>query len=76
MGPLGPFTYRGVLLGPVIGWTNHHSVVQYGKTEAGKERWWVFYHDCELSGGVDHLRSVRMREVWYDGKGDMHLSPQ
>lgn len=75
-GPLGPFTYRGVLLGPVIGWTNHHSVVQYGKTEAGEERWWVFYHDCELSGGVDHLRSVRMREVWYDGKGDMHLSPQ
>ena len=27
--PLGPFTYRGVLLRPVIGWTTHHSIVQF-----------------------------------------------
>ena len=66
-GPRGPFTYRGMLFGPVVGWTNHHSVVEYGG------RWWVFYHDCEMSGGVDHLRSVRMREAWHNQKGDMTL---
>ena len=71
--PLGPFTYHGRLLEPVVGWTNHHSIIQYPE---GSGRWWVFYHDCELSGGVDHLRSVRMREVWYDGEGGMHLQPQ
>ena len=73
-GPRGPFTYGGVLLGPVVGWTNHHSVVKYGKNEKGLDRWWVFYHDCELSKGVDHLRSVRMREVWYDEEAKMTLT--
>jgi len=66
--PRGPFTYAGTLLEPVVGWTNHHSVVQY------KGRWWVFYHDCERSGGVDHLRSVRMREVWHLPDGKMTLT--
>jgi hypothetical protein len=71
--PLGPFTYKGRLLEPVIGWTNHHSIVEW------RGRWWVFYHDCEegQNGEVaDHLRRVRMREVWYDAEGGMHLSPQ
>src|SRR5690606_30502055 len=27
--PYGPFTYRGVILNPVIGWTNHHSIVEF-----------------------------------------------
>jgi hypothetical protein len=65
--PLGPFTYRGRLMEPVLGWTTHHSIVEW----AGK--WWLFYHDCELSKGTDHLRSVKMREVRYDGEGGMHL---
>lgn len=59
--PLGPFTYRGTLLEPVLGWTTHHSIVEH------RGRWWLFYHDCELSGGVDHLRSVKVREIVYDG---------
>lgn len=65
--PWGPFTYRGRLLGPVVGWTTHHSIVEV------EGRWWLFYHDCELSKGVDHLRSVRVREVKYDARGDMLL---
>jgi hypothetical protein len=68
--PLGPFTYKGKLLDPVLGWTNHHSIVEW------RGRTWVFYHDCTVSGGTDHLRSVRMREAWYDAEGGMHLSPQ
>jgi hypothetical protein len=52
--PYGPFTYRGVLLKPVVGWTNHHSVVEFN----GK--WYLFYHDSKLSGGQTHLRSVKV----------------
>lgn len=65
-GPTGPFTYGGRMLEPVLGWTTHHSVVEF---PAESDRWWLFYHDCELSGGVDHLRSVKVREIWYDEEG-------
>lgn len=64
--PLGPFTYAGTLLAPVLGWTTHHSVVEF---PVRSDRWWLFYHDCELSGGVDHLRSVKVKEIFYDGNG-------
>lgn len=67
--PLGPFTYQGRILEPVLGWTTHHSIVEF------EGRWWLFYHDCELSGGVDHLRSVKMREIFYDTKGRITLTP-
>ena len=65
--PWGPFRYRGRILEPVSGWTTHHSIVEI------KGKWWIFYHDCELSKGVDHLRSVRAREIGYDEKGDIYL---
>ncbi|KAJ5936730.1 hypothetical protein N7466_003180 [Penicillium verhagenii] len=65
--PFGPFTYRGRILEPVLGWTTHHSIVEF------QGRWWLFYHDCELSGGVDHLRSVKMREIVYDDEGAIRL---
>lgn len=65
--PMGPFTYAGRILEPVLGWTNHHSTVEWN----GK--WYVVYHDCELSKGVDHLRSVKMREFVYDDAGKIHL---
>jgi len=55
--PYGPFTYQGVILTPVIGWTTHHSIVEY------KEKWYLFYHDARPSGGVDHLRSMKVTEL-------------
>jgi len=61
--PLGPFTYGGRILEPVLGWTTHHSVVEF------KGKWYLFYHDCELSKGVDHLRSVKVKEIFYDDDG-------
>ncbi|KAK1963575.1 family 43 glycosyl hydrolase [Colletotrichum eremochloae] len=61
--PLGPFTYRGRILEPVLGWTTHHSIVEF------KGQWWLFHHDCELSNGVDHLRSVKVKEIFYDADG-------
>jgi len=66
--PLGPFTYGGRILEPVLGWTTHHSIVQH------KDKWYLFYHDCSLSKGVDHLRSVKMREIYHDKEGKIHLS--
>lgn len=65
--PLGPFTYRGRILEPVLGWTTHHSIVEF------EGKWWLFYHDCELSGGVSHLRNVKVREIAYDAEGSIHL---
>ncbi|KAJ7746798.1 glycosyl hydrolase [Mycena maculata] len=61
--PLGPFTYRGRILEPVLGWTTHHSIVEF------EGRWWLFHHDCELSKGVDHLRCVQVKEIFYDREG-------
>ncbi|MCR5267053.1 MAG: glycoside hydrolase family 43 protein [Lachnospiraceae bacterium] len=51
--PDGPFTYKGRIMEPVLGWTTHHSVVQIGG------EWYLFYHDCELSGGITHERCVK-----------------
>lgn len=61
--PYGPFVYQGVLLSPVVGWTTHHSICQF------QDRWYLFYHDAILSGGVTHLRSVKMTEFHYDARG-------
>jgi beta-xylosidase len=55
--PTGPFTYKGRVLEPVLGWTNHHSIVEF------KGKWYLFYHDCSLSGGVDHLRCLKYTEL-------------
>jgi len=61
--PYGPFTYKGVVLNPVIGWTNHHSIVEHN----GK--WYLFYHDSTLSGGKTHLRSVKVTELTHNADG-------
>ncbi|WP_410769723.1 glycoside hydrolase family 43 protein [Fontibacillus sp. BL9] len=61
--PLGPFVYQGTILNPVIGWTTHHSIVQF------KEKWYLFYHDSSLSGGADNKRSVKYTELKYNEDG-------
>jgi len=62
--PYGPFTYQGVILKPVVGWTTHHSIVEF------KGKWFLFYHDTEVSGGKTHLRNIKVTELHYtpDGK--------
>ncbi|KAF8156105.1 glycosyl hydrolase [Crassisporium funariophilum] len=65
--PLGPFTYRGRILEPVLGWTTHHSIVEF------QGRWWLFYHDTTLSGGKNHLRCVKVKQIFYDEDGDIQL---
>ncbi len=63
--PLGPFTYRGHILSPVIGWTTHHSIVEF------QGRWYLFYHDSSLSGGVTHKRCVKVVELEYEADGSI-----
>ena len=46
----GPFTYQGVILTPVIGWTTHHSICEF------KGKWYLFHHDSQPSGGRTWLR--------------------
>ncbi|WP_205509607.1 glycoside hydrolase family 43 protein [Longitalea arenae] len=62
--PYGPFTYRGVLLAPVEGWTNHHSIIE----KDGK--WYLFYHDVQLSGKT-HLRNVKVAPLTYNADGSI-----
>jgi Glycosyl hydrolases family 43 len=59
--PYGPYTYQGVILTPVIGWTTHHSIVEFD----GK--WWLFYHDAILSGAT-HLRCIKLTQLRYDAQ--------
>ncbi len=61
--PLGPYTYRGRILDPVSGWTTQHSIVEY------QGRWFIFYHDCELSGGKDSKRNIKYAEIRYNTDG-------
>lgn len=63
--PMGPFTYQGRILEPVIGWTTHHSIIEY------KGKWYLFYHDSSLSGGINHRRCVKYMELKYREDGSI-----
>ncbi|CAG8951710.1 hypothetical protein HYFRA_00005510 [Hymenoscyphus fraxineus] len=65
--PFGPFTYQGRILNPVEGWTTHHSICEF------KDKWYLFYHDTSLSG-KNHLRSVKVKEIFYDDEGKIKLA--
>ena len=61
--PYGPFTYQGVILDPVVGWTTHHSIVEF------KGQWYLFYHDCVPSNDITHLRSLKVQRLFYNPDG-------
>jgi len=61
--PYGPFTYRGNVLEPVLGWTNHHSIVEF------QGKWYLFYHDAQASGGQTHLRNIKVTELTHRADG-------
>jgi len=61
--PYGPFTYQGVILTPVVGWTTHHAIVEY------KGKWYLFHHDSVPSGGRTWLRSLKVAELIYHPDG-------
>lgn len=47
---------------PVKGWTTHHSIVEF------KGKWYIFYHDTELSGKT-HLRNIKVAELVHKADG-------
>ena len=61
--PYGPFTYQGVLLDPVVGWTTHHCIVEF------RGQWYLLYHDCVPSGDITHLRSLKVQRLFYREDG-------
>jgi len=61
--PYGPFTYSGRILNPVIGWTSHHSIIEFDG------EWYLFYHDSSLSKGATHLRSIKVTRLTHDENG-------
>lgn len=64
--PYGPFTYQGKILTPVVGWTTHHSIIEF------QGKWYLFYHDSVPSGGKTWLRSMKVIELTYDEAGRIH----
>lgn len=61
--PYGPFVYQGIILTPVVGWTTHHSIVEF------KGKWYLFHHDSVPSGGKTWLRSLKVVELEYNPDG-------
>jgi len=61
--PYGPFTYQGVILDPVVGWTTHHAIAEV------KGKWYLFYHDCVPSNDTTWLRSLKVQELFYNEDG-------
>ena len=60
--PLGPWTYRGVILDPVSSTTSHPGVIEY------KGKWYMTYHTADAKGGGHFRRSVAIDRVeWDDG---------
>lgn len=64
--PYGPFTYKGIFMKPVQGWTTHHSIIEF------KGKWYIFYHDTQLSGKT-HLRNVKVTELKHLPDGSIEM---
>ena len=63
--PYGPFTFGGVILEPVVGWTTHHSIVEY------QGKWYLLHHDCVPSNDTTWLRSLKIMPLEYDAEGNI-----
>lgn len=58
--PLGPWTYRGVMLAPVSSTTSHPGIVEF------KGKWYITYHTADAKGGGHFRRSVAIDQVKWD----------
>ena len=60
--PLGPWTYRGVILDPVSSTTSHPGIVAY------QGKWYIAYHTADAKHGGHFRRSVAIDQLeWDDG---------
>ncbi|KAH7397427.1 glycosyl hydrolase family 43 protein [Pyrenochaeta sp. MPI-SDFR-AT-0127] len=58
--PMGPWTYRGVLLGIVSSTTSHSGAVELNG------RWYLVYHTADANTGGHFRRSVAFDEMTFD----------
>ncbi len=58
--PLGPWTYRGVILDPVSSTTSHPGVVEF------KGQWYLVYHTADAKGGGHFRRSIAIDKLEWD----------
>lgn len=58
--PLGPWTYRGVILARVSSTTSHPGIIEY------KGQWYITYHTADAQGGGHFRRSVAIDKVEWD----------
>lgn len=58
--PMGPWTYRGVILKPVSSTTSHSGAVEF------KGHWYLAYHTADAVGGGHFRRSVAIDEMHFD----------
>jgi len=63
--PLGPFTYRGVILDYLKISTNHQAIIEHD----GKS--YLFYHDNLLPGGGSERRSIAIAPLEYEADGSI-----
>jgi hypothetical protein len=68
--PLGPWTYRGVILAPVTSTTSHPGVIEF------KKAWYLTYHTADAVGGGHFRRSVAIdRLEWDDSVSPPSIRP-
>jgi len=60
--PMGPFEFQGEVMDVVNSWTSHGSIVEF------KGKWYVFYHNMELSKN-NYRRSICFDEITFDENG-------
>ena len=71
--PLGPYTYRGVVLDYLDISTNHQAIIDF------KGKSWLFYHDKLLDGGGSYKRSITYAPLQFEKDGSIRqveLSPR
>lgn len=61
--PTGPFTFEGPVMFPVNCSTHHGMVGEF------QDKWYIFYHTADLSGGNGYRRSVCVDELTFDQDG-------
>lgn len=78
---LGPYEFKGEILGRVNSGTNHHSIVEY------KGKWYLFYHNADLAlqkipadseerKYTKWRRSVCVEELFYNPDGTIRKIEQ
>jgi hypothetical protein len=58
--PLGPWTYRGIVLKPISSTTSHPGAIEFNG------RWYLAYHTADAKDGGHFRRSVAIDELTWD----------